>query len=102
MSCLQAAAGCYNNRGATDSGFHFRTKAGKEGGARLSHGCPQPHQRFPVLPEVSELPCSPQPCLGVGSAASGEREPLQKILILLWSKEKSSLWLACGFLPLAY
>lgn len=106
MSCLQAAAGCYNNRGATDSSFHFRTKAGKKGGgARLSHSRPQPHRRFPVLPEASEFPCSPQRDSGVESTCWGTQEnvnPSKKILILPRSKEKSSLQLAYSFLPLAW
>lgn len=49
MCFLQAAAGCCNNKRAADSGFNFRTKAGKKGGARLSHSRPQPHRCFPGL-----------------------------------------------------
>lgn len=75
MSCLQAAAGCYNNRGATDSGFHFRTKAGKkEGGpgcltATLSHT-----GASPSCQECLSSPPAPSDAVGWGVQAGGLRK----------------------------
>lgn len=75
MSCLQAAAGCYNNRGVTDSGFHFRTKAGKkEGGPGCLTAALSLTGASPSCQERPSSRAAPSDALGWGLQAGGLRK----------------------------